>query len=129
MKKSLTTLVIFLGLILNIHSVNAMTFSEGYQQTSSKPMLLSVYATWSNGYQAIEQNFQSLQKNYGDKMNFVLMDIANPETKEFNDKFHIYPKLPYVLMFRDGGRVTRYVQKDCAINQSCLADKVRSFIP
>ena len=129
MKKILTTLVILAGLVLGTHAAKALTFSEGYGQTSTKPMLLLVYATWADGYQSIEKNFVAMQQIYGDKINFVLMDIANPETKAFNEKFHIYPKLPYVLMYKDSGRVTRYVQKDCALNQSCLAEKVKAFMP
>ena len=129
MKKMLTILTVLIVMMFGIRTANALTFSEGFQQTGTKPMLLLVYATWSDGYKEIEKNFIGLQETYGNKINFVTMDIANQETKAFNEKFHIYPKLPYVLMFRDAGRVTRYVQKDCASNPSCMAEKVRAFMP
>lgn len=129
MKKILTILTVLIVTVFGMQASNALTFSEGYQQTNSKPMLLVIYAPWTDGHQSIVQNFLALKKTYGDKINFVALDIANPDAKAFNEKFHINPKLPYVAMFRDGGRVIRYVQKDCALNQACLADKVRAFMP
>ena len=40
-----------------------------------------------------------LNDNYGDKYNIVKLNIEHPDTAIFNSKFHIYPNLPYILMF------------------------------
>ena len=129
MKKILITLTLMVALIIGMLDANALSFSEGYQQTSSKPMVLLIYANWSSGQKVIQQNLRALQKVYPGKLNYVLMDIANSETKAFNEKFQINPKLPYVMLFKDGGKVNRYIERDCATNMSCLSSRVKSFLP
>lgn len=125
MKKFLIILSI---LCISILKSQAMTFDEAFAQSSSKPMLVLIYAQWADNYQTYLNNFKSLQTQFGDTFNFVELDIASKDTKSFNSRYHIYPNLPYVLMFRDGGKVSRYIQKSCASDFACLADKVKSFI-
>ena len=48
-------------------------------------------------------------------------------TKEFNKKFHIYPNLPYVLLFKDGGRVSRYLQQTCILDDACFSERLNMF--
>ena len=57
------------------------------------------------------------------------MDIASNDAKDFNSKYHIYPNLPYVLMYRNGGRVSRYIQRSCANSTECMIPKIKTVEP
>ena len=127
MKKILSVLFILVGM-LSIGKVSAMTFEQAFSQANTTPMVVLVYAQWADGYQNYIQQFRTVQNELGKSFNFVEMDIASKDTKAFNDRYHIYPKLPYVLMYRDGGKVSRYIPRDCASNASCMSTKLRSFI-
>ena len=59
--------------------------------------------------------------------NFVYLDIASEDTKLFNQKYHIYPNLPYVLLFKDRGRISRYLQKNCINDEACFTEKLNFF--
>lgn len=125
----------FLNILLSLfifcsccHSVNALTFEEGFKQSNSKPMMVLVYANWADKYSQIQQVFKSAEQAYGKVFNFVELDIASYDAKFFNSKYHIYPNLPYVLMFRDAGKVTRFVPQNCASDSSCLESRIKSFI-
>ena len=127
--KKFFSLVFVLFLALGICTKSsAATFEEAYAQSTSKPMLTLLYATWADNYSAYLTEFRNLQAEFGDKFNYVELDIASPDAKFFNMKYHIYPNLPYVLMFRDGGKISRYIQKDCAASASCMIPRVKSFI-
>ncbi len=126
MKKILTLLAVSLLLITT--KANAMTFEEAYAQSSVKPMLILVYADWAENAQSYVQAFNALQAEFGETYNFVTLNIASSDTKAFNARYHIYPNLPYVLMFRDGGKVSRYIQRECILDESCLVPKLKSFV-
>lgn len=106
----------------------AISFEQAFQQAETKPMLVLIYAKWADDYTTYLQSFRKTQEEFGDKFNYVELDIASPDAKVFNSRYHIYPNLPYILMFRDGGRVSRYVPNNCAKQDSCIIPKVRSFV-
>ena len=111
-----------------LSKTDAMTFEEGFSQ--AKPMALLVYADWADDAQKAFQAFTQLGQNpaYAGKYNFITMDIASKDAKAFNQIYHIYPGLPYVLLFKDRGRVSRYLKKDCILDNSCFADKLGLFV-
>lgn len=127
MKKLLTLLTIIL-LGVSMQAKAAISFEDAFQQTNTKPMLVLIYAKWADDYATYLQSFRKTQEEFGDSFNYVELDIATPDAKAFNSRYHIYPNLPYILMFRDGGRVSRYVPNNCAKQDSCIIPKVRSFI-
>ena len=127
MKNFLKLFIIFLLLVFN-NNVNALTFEEAYSQSDRKPMLVLVTAEWAENSEAISKVFNNLSSTFGKTFNYVELDIATDDAKVFNDRYHIYPKLPYVIMFRDRGKVSRYIQRDCASERSCITSKIKSFI-
>lgn len=127
MKNFLKLFIIFLLLVFN-NNVNALTFEEAYSQSDRKPMLVLVTADWAENSEAISKVFNNLSSTFGKTFNYVELDIATDDAKVFNDRYHIYPKLPYVIMFRDRGKVSRYIQRDCASERSCITSKIKSFI-
>jgi hypothetical protein len=120
--------VVLMTLIFTTLSSRAMTFKEAFDQTGNKPMLLLVYAQWADGYSSALQQFRTFPQVFGNKFNYVEMDIASKQTKEFNKIYHIYPNLPYVLMIRNNGKIIRYFQEDCFMNNSCIQSKVNAFV-
>ena len=126
MKKLLSFLFLFVLLIAGSLKAKALTFEEAYND--QKPMLILVYAEWADNYSSYLNTFNALEDVYGDKFNFVALDIAKADAKAFNARYHIYPNLPYMLMFRDNGKVSRYIQRDCILNESCVNSRLKSFI-
>lgn len=128
MKRILSFLFLVFLALISISKAYAMNFEQAFNQVNSKPMVVLAYAQWAENYQNYIQQFRTVQAELGDKYNFVEMDIASKDTKAFNERYHIYPKLPYVLMYRDGGKVSRYIPRECASNASCMSTKLKSFI-
>lgn len=118
---------LFLSILffMNIKEAGAATFGEAISE--KQPVAVLIYADWADDAQQVLQSFKTAELQYGGKYNFVTLNIALPETKEFNKSYHIYPNLPYVLFFKDKGKVSRYLTKDCVMNQSCFKEKLKSF--
>ena len=108
-----------------LKSQAAITFKEAMNQ--NKPIVILVYADWADDVQPALQKMTDLERKYSNKYNFVTMNIANEQTKEFNKNYHIYPGLPYILLFKDNGRISRYLQKSCVLDSSCVSDKMDVF--
>lgn len=130
MKKLLTLIFIFCAIasITLKASSETMKFQEAFDQSGTKPMLILVYAQWADGYQNYIKQFRTVQNEFGDTFNYVEMDIADKDTKNFNNIYHIYPNLPYILMFRNGGKISRYLPRDCAADSACMITKIKTFL-
>ena len=126
MKKLISILSLFTILSAGIANAQTTTFDGAMSQ--SKPMAVLVYANWADDAQTMLQTFGATGLKYSDKYNFVTLDIASPDAKAFNKTYYIYPNLPYVLLFRDKGKVSRYLKKDCALDQSCFEEKLKFFV-
>lgn len=127
MKKFISFLFVAM-LLMGLKANATTTFEEAFSQSSTKPMLVLIYAQWADGYENCLNQFKAVENEFGDKFNYVELNIADKDTKSFNSRYHIYPNLPYVLMFRDGGKVSRYIPKNCASDNSCIIPKIKSFI-
>lgn len=126
MKKKLAILFLFVAFAMGVQTAKAMNYDEAMKQ--SKPIALLIYADWAEGLDKVNQSFDSAQKQYGTTYNFVKMNIASSEAKNFNKKYYFYPNLPYALLIRDGGKVSRYLQKDNINDASVFAERLKSFI-
>ncbi len=126
MKKVLLSMLVLFSIASSAQVTKAMTFSEA--MNDSKPMALLIYANWADGVSDAIGKFKAQEAQFSDSYNFVLLDIASEDTKEFNKKHHIYPNLPYVLLYKNNGKISRYLQKNCILEDSCFADKLDLFI-
>lgn len=126
MKKFLSLLFLLAVMLMSPLSAHALKYEEAISQ--SKPMAILVYAPWADNQQACMQAFKAMEQQYGAQYNFVLLNIATADAKAFNKTYHIYPNLPYVLLFRDRGKISRYLKSDCVMNNSCFTDKLNLFI-
>ena len=125
MKKVLTILVSAIFIYSGICAVKAATLEELIGQQT--PLAVLVYADWADDYKSYIDAFKTIENTYGDALNYFELNIASKDTKYFNQRYHIYPNLPYILLFRDNGKVSRYVQKECVLDESCLQTRVKSF--
>ena len=89
-----------------------------------------IYANWADDVQQVSQAFTQMGQNplYADKYNFISLDIASKDAKAFNQVYYIHQGLPYVLLFKDRGKFSRYLQKDCVLDNSCFSQKLDSFV-
>lgn len=126
MKKLLTLLVAAFFIMAGISAVKAATLEELF--TQQKPLAVIIYAEWADNYQNYVDAFKKIDGVYGNQMNYFELNIASEDTKFFNQRYHIYPNLPYILLFKDNGKVSRYIQKDCILDESCLQTRVKSFM-
>jgi len=125
MSKKISLLFLLSLIIATVHPAMAIKYSEALN--ASQPMALLIYADWADGLTGVSQTFNILSQRYENTYNFVRLNIADPETKVFNQKYHIYPNLPYVLLYKDGGKISRYLPKDCASDLSCFSGKLDMF--
>ncbi len=125
MKKFLTVLLMFSFISISTQSVKAVKFEEGINQ--SKPMAVIVYAPWADGQAEMIQAFDAMEQRYAEEYNFAKVNIATEDAKAFNARFYIYPNLPYVLLFRNGGKVSRFLKKDCVMDEACFAERLDFF--
>ena len=127
MKKLLTVLTIMI-LFFFCGKSNATTYQEAINKSASTPAMVLVYANWADNYQKCINNMVQVKKYFGDKYNYVALDIATPEAKAFNKTNSIYTNLPYILLMRANGKVQRYLDNNCAQDTRCIIDKGRMFI-
>lgn len=125
MKKLLLTLTLLIALI-SLQKAQAITYEEAINL--QKPMAILVYADWADDIDKVKSAFSSIEKNYSESYNFVYLNIANQDAKAFNKKFHIYPNLPYVLLFKDKGKISRYIQKSCVNDSACFSERLNFFL-
>ena len=125
MKKIFVLFAILMLSAIRTNTVKAITFEEAFSQ--SKPIAVLIYADWADDYLETLKAFDEIEPQYSNKYNFVRLNIADKDTKVFNKTFHIYPGLPYVLLFKDRGRISRYLKKDCVLDSSCIGDKLHVF--
>ncbi len=126
MKKIIITLLVLLSITLTTQVTKAMSYADAIK--SNKPMALLIYATWADDASNVMGKFKAQEAKYGDLYNFVLLDIASEDTKEYNKKYQIYSNLPYVILYRDNGKISRYLQKNCILEDSCFTEKLDFFI-
>lgn len=125
MKKILLSLIALATICIASPKANAIGFDEAMKQT--KPFAILIYASWADDVNAAKQSFESVQTKYGAKYNFVSLDIASADAKSYNKKFHIYPNLPYIMLYRENGKISRCLPKECTLNQSCITQKMDLF--
>ena len=128
MKKVLNILLVLILFLATAVKAQAMNFEQAYSQVDKKPLVVLIYAKWSDGYQNNIQQFRASKTTLGSKFNFVELDLASTDARAYCEKYHIYPKLPYIIMYRDGGKISRYIPRECASNSACITSKLKSFI-
>jgi hypothetical protein len=128
MNKILKILLVLLMFTSFVNTAVALTFEQAYSASYNKPGVVLIYAKWADGAESTLNEYKTVANYLKNTYNFAVLDLASNDAKFFNTKFDVHRNLPYVMMFRDGGKVCRFVPRDCASDARCLADKLKSFI-
>ena len=115
-------------LLFAVCSAYAFNYADAYNQLDSKPAVMLVTAPWVNDTQTYVTQLQYLQNDYGNRANIFVQDISDKSTALYNEMFPIYQRLPYVMLLKSSGKITRVLPRNCAADYSCLNDKVKIFI-
>ena len=121
-------LVLTLFLLAGSLSSFAATFEQAFQDSDRKPMLVLLYATWADGYQSCINSFRQVEAELGQRFNYVELDIASKDAKSFNKKYSFDQNLPYVMIYRNMGKVSRRITTECAMSPSCMIPKIKAFL-
>lgn len=127
MKKLSLILILFMTFFTAQMSF-AMTFEEVYKASENKPALIVIYADWAEGYKDTLSVFKQIQQKVGKKYNYAELNIATKDAKAFNDRYDIYTNLPYMMLIKSGGKITRYLPKTCANDKACVLTKMENFV-
>lgn len=124
MKKLFTSLFLLL-LTISTTCVKAITYDDAIAQ--KKPCAILIYADWADNINSVSSTFNELEKSYVNQYNFVKINISKEEAKAFNKTNYIYPNLPYVMLYKERGRISRYLPQSCVFDSSCIKDKMDLF--
>ena len=124
-EKFFTTLILLASFVSSVQSAKAISFNDALND--SKPTAVMIYAPWADNLNTTQQAFNNIGARYANTYNFVTINIANEEAKAFNQRFYIYPNLPYVLLFRSSGKVSRFLKQDCVVDEACFAERLDMF--
>lgn len=126
MKKVITILSLLIVFTACAIKANSMSFEEAMSQ--QKPMAVLIYADWADDAQTVVSAYDRMGETLSGKYNFTKINIATGEAKGFNKTYHIYPNLPYVLLFKDKGKISRYLKKDCILDNACFKERLDFFV-
>ena len=115
--KQFICIVVFL-LFFTAQSANAMTFEQAFAELDSKPAVVLIYAQWADAYQSYLAQFKALQPKFKNYYNFVELDVASKDMKAFNTRYNIYQNLPYIMVYRNRGKMTKYIPNNRAASYS-----------
>ena len=125
MKKFLLLITLILVGITSVSA--AVSFSAAKANNGNKPMAVLVYADWADGYQNALLQFRKIQKEYGTSYDYVELNIAKKETKEYSDNYQIMAGLPYVMLYRKNCKIAKYLDKNCTSSYSCINSGMQTF--
>ena len=126
MKKRILSVLILFLLTLN---VKAMDFQEAFAQSRVKPVAVLLYADWIDNKEYTLSVFRSVGQKFLRSYNFVELDITKNDAKFYNQRFDIFRGLPYIMMYKEGGKISRFIDSSCTNDTRCLESKLKSFIP
>ena len=122
---------LFLSILITVLTISA-SYADGNESFQSllnakKPLALLVYASWADNVSDVYSVFNEAQKANSVKYNFKVLNIASEETKEYNNNYYISPNLPYVMLYKSQGKITRRLGKECVMDSSCFKEKLDLF--
>lgn len=77
------------------------------QQSESKPTVIDFYATWCNPCQQLHTTLEKAKTEYGDKINFLRVDVDDAKNEKLLDQYDISP-IPTVVYLNDRGEVVSF---------------------
>ncbi|MEM8638016.1 MAG: thioredoxin domain-containing protein [Cyanobacteria bacterium P01_G01_bin.54] len=100
----------------------AVPYSEA--MANGKPTLIEFYADWCTTCQSMAPAIQSLEQKYGDRINFVLLNIDQPEWSDQVSTYQV-TGIPH-LIFLDGAQQLQR-QVVGAVPKTILSEMLAQF--
>jgi len=73
----------------------------------SKPTVIDFYATWCNPCQQLHATLEKAKTEYGDKINFVRIDVDDDKNQKLIDQYEVSP-IPTVVYLNASGEVVSF---------------------
>ncbi|CAN5590240.1 hypothetical protein BH10CYA1_BH10CYA1_10200 [soil metagenome] len=73
----------------------------------AKPTVIDFYATWCNPCQQLHTTLEKAKTEYGDKINFVRVDVDDEKNQKLIDQYEVSP-IPTVVYLNDRGEVVSF---------------------
>ena len=92
---------------------------------NQKPTIIEFYANWCTTCQALAPTLQSVHHQFGEQVNFVMLNIDDPQWQEPVQQFHVNG-VPYLALLNADCTVARtFVGK---VPQQILAKQVTELL-
>ncbi len=77
------------------------------RDSESKPTVIDFYATWCNPCQQLHTTLEKAKSEYGDKLNFVRVDVDDEKNQKLIDQYEVSP-IPTVVYLNTRGEVVSF---------------------
>ena len=77
------------------------------RDSESRPTIIDFYATWCNPCQQLHTTLEKAKTEYGDKINFVRVDVDDEKNQKLIDQYEISP-IPTVVYLNTRGEVVTF---------------------
>ena len=78
---------------------------------NSNPTLVEFYANWCTTCQSMSPILKELKENYGEKINFVMIDIDAPENRQLIEKYEVAGVPQWNILNQEGKIVKQLIGK------------------
>ncbi len=78
--KKITAITMSLALMLSFSAVGVLAFGGNTVGKNKTVTVVVIKAEWCSACQKVDPIMQDLMKEYGSKINFVMLDVTNDET-------------------------------------------------
>ena len=79
----------------------------GTRDGEAKPTVIDFYANWCNPCQQLHATLEKAKTEYGDKINFVRIDVDDDKNQKLIDQYEVSP-IPTVIYLNAGGEVVSF---------------------
>lgn len=87
----------------------SMTYEDAIVNTN--PTLIEFYANWCTTCQSMSPILKELKKNYGEKINFVMIDIDTLENQQLVEKYAVAGVPQWNILNQEGKIVEQFMGK------------------
>ena len=97
--------------LITLKTVAAEAMPYGVAIANQKPTLIEFYADWCTTCQSMSATVDALQKHYGEQINFVMLDIDDPQWAEQIEAFGVSGVPQFTLLNTERQSVNTWVGK------------------